>query len=156
MQSKGINMDDINLKILLPVLFPFAFIAFWIFIVKLISRFAGWDQLTQKYRIVENFTPNVCKAGSARIKLANYSGCFKMGADHANLYIGVWFIFKFSHPNIAISLHEIQGIESSTLSFRYVILTFNQLPDIPIKISIKNAKKIESLSHGYWQFQRME
>lgn len=124
---------------LFPFFFPFFFVAFWCFILTLISRLGGWNRLAEKYSYDSNFLGTWKGWLWGRIGMANYKRCLWVGVSPEGLHLktGPFFFFQIAHPPLRIPWYAITTIENRTYWFMDVVdIT---LSDPKVKITLERG-----------------
>lgn len=74
-------------------IFPFFFIAIWVFSCYWIALTGGWRLLAKRFRMQGAFLGQKWHMQSARMRwLANYNNVLTIGADNAGLFIVPLFV----------------------------------------------------------------
>jgi hypothetical protein len=86
-----------------PELFFVGFVVLWIGILFIIARLDGRATLATFYRLSGSFSGECWRfqSGEMRWKLG-YNNCLTVGVNPAGLYLSVFFLFRFGHPNLFI------------------------------------------------------
>jgi hypothetical protein len=135
-----------------PEFFLVAFVGLWIGISFIVSRIGGWATLATFYRLSGSLNGECWQfqSGGLRWKMG-YKNCLTVGVNPARLYLSVFFLFRFGHPNLFIPWAEI----SATLSKRdflsiYTEFKFRQAPMIPFRVNERLAQRIIESAGSSW------
>lgn len=135
-----------------PEFFLVAFVGLWIGISFIVSRIGGWATLATFYRLSGSFNGECWRfqSGGLRWKMG-YNNCLTVGVNPAGLYLSVFFLFRFGHPNLLIPWAEI----SATLSKRgflsiYTEFKFRKAPMIPFRVNERLAQRIIESAGSSW------
>lgn len=139
-----------------PWLFPLAFIAFWWFVVSLISRVSGWSRLAECYPADDFFDGEKrgfqsMRIGRGKIQSANYGGCVMVGVTPSALRLSMFFPFRPGHAPLSIPFGDISADTEKVFLFDYVRLRAARAPETEIMVSKSLAAWIEEKSGGLWK-----
>jgi len=127
-----------------PELFFIGFVGLWIGISLLIARLGGWATLATFYRLSGPFSGDCWRfqSGEFRWKMG-YNNCLTIGANPTGLYLSVFFLLRFGHPNLFIPWADISATASKRgfLSI-YTEFRFRQAPTIPFRVSERMAQRM--------------
>jgi hypothetical protein len=137
-----------------PEFFPIFFLGMWVAICLLISRFGGWARLSESYTDRSRFSGEKNHFQSFSMGLASYGSCATIGVNRSHLFLGVMWIFRIGSPNLFIPYADIVGREVKRFFFGRVHLTFNKAPGVTLKLSRRQADRIELASGGAWNYDR--
>ncbi len=96
---------------LVPVLIAVLFLAWWCFVMLVISRIGGWAALAGKYRATSVPDGKRFSFQSASLGSANYGSCLTVIVGSAGLYLRVFSPFRVGHPPLLIlwaNLHDLR------------------------------------------------
>ncbi len=132
-----LNMDR-------PELFFVAFVGLWIGISFVVARIGGWARLATFYRLSGSFSGECWRfqSGELRWKMG-YNNCLTVGVDPAGLYLSVFFLFRFGHPNLFIPWSDI-SVTPGRRGFLsiYTEVRFRQAPEIPFRVNERLAQRM--------------
>jgi hypothetical protein len=127
-----------------PELLFVAFVGLWIGISLLIARLGGWATLATFYRLSGPFSGDCWRfqSGEFRWKMG-YNNCLTIGANPTGLYLSVFFLLRFGHPNLFIPWADI-SVTASKRGFLsiYTEFRFRQAPMIPFRVSERLEQRI--------------
>lgn len=132
--------------------FPFFFVALWLFVTYLIALAGGWRLLAQRFRSQGPFAGWKRRMRSARMRgTVQYNNVLTIGADVSGLFIVPMFLFRAWHPALLIPWMEVT-VRGSTriLFFRYVELRLGRSENIPLWISASLASELEAAAGSNW------
>lgn len=95
--------------------FPVIFIAFWCFVLGLISKFGGWGQLASRYSYDGSFLGGWKRFQWGQIGgLTQYKSSLWVGVAADGLYLktGPLFLFRPYHPPLRIPWTSITAVQS--------------------------------------------
>ena len=127
-----------------PIVFVFAFVAFWIAIGHLISMIGGWRSLAARYAgDAGQFTGRRWHMQSGAMRwTTRYGNVLTIGADSGRMYLAVMVLFRSGHPPLYIPWAEIEIAERRGWIFPYVVFTFKSEPGIYLTVSKKLGLQI--------------
>ncbi len=129
---------------LMILLAPLFFIAFWIFVIFLISRF-GWARLAGKYRFDGQFFGNRIGLISATINWAEYNNALILHVNEKGMLIKPLKIFAFFHPPLLIPWREIKEVQERKVFFiRFWELEIGRPKIGRIRLKDRDFQKIEA------------
>lgn len=85
--------------------FPVLFVAWWAFLVWLVSRVSGWARLAEKYPAQNLDDPAIRWKHWQNMSLqnwANYNNCVSVGVSPAGLSLRLPWLFRMGHPPVHI------------------------------------------------------
>jgi hypothetical protein len=141
---QGSTSGDSLFALLGPALI---FIAFWCAISFLISLMTGWFSLSRRFKRQSEPYGDTKSAGPFFYTIymrwwGHYSTVIRLTAASDALYASVLFPFRIGHPPLRIPWNEIQ-IGRAKFFFRsYVVLTLGNQEKIPMRISLRMARKL--------------
>jgi hypothetical protein len=124
------------------------FVAFWSFVVWLISAFGGWSRLAQHYRDFDNYHGRKLRMRSGRLGGSSYNGVLTIGADFQGLYLAVNPFFRVGHPPLYIPWNDIQMEEQQRFFMTNTVLTFAQVPRIKLMFPKQVMEQVQALKTG--------
>jgi len=129
-----------------------ALIAFLIVLFILVARIGSWSALAIFYRLSGSFSGQCWRfqSGDLRWKMG-YCNCLTVGVNPAGLYLSVFFLFRFGHPNLLIPWADISVTQGKRgfLSI-YTEFRFRQAPTIPFRVNERLAQRIMESAGGSW------
>jgi len=128
-----------------PELYLVAFAGLWIGISCLIARLSGWAKLAALYRLSGPFNGECWRFQSAELRWKmGYNNCLTVGANPSGLYLSVFLLFRFGHPNLFIPWADI-SVTSSKRGFWsiYTEFRFRQAPMIPFRVGERLAQRVK-------------
>jgi hypothetical protein len=118
-----------------PYFFPLYFVAWWCFVVYVISLLSGWRQLAGNYRFEGAFTGKRWRFRSISMRWgAGYGSCVHIGADTRGLYLSILFLFRPGHPSLFIPWSDISVREVRYWGVRRWELRFKKCGTVPVRI----------------------
>ena len=133
---------------LIIIIFPFVFIAIWVFVIGLVSRFGGWWHLAQRYRAFDSYHGKRLRGRHGRFGGTSYGGVLTFGADMQGMYLAVNFLFSMWHPPLFILWKDIQTEEQKSFFTVYTTISFAQVPNVKLTISSKLMAQVQALKTG--------
>lgn len=137
-----------------PVLFSILFVGVWCLVSVLLSAMGGWSRIAKQYPECSPFSGEKWRMQSIRVGPINYNGCVTIGANWTAIFLSVLFPFRLGHPPLVIPYSEIVGKEVYGMIFKYVELTFRQQHSTTLRLTRKQADRIEMQSNGAWIYER--
>ncbi|MGA2729176.1 MAG: hypothetical protein ABSE96_15320 [Terracidiphilus sp.] len=133
------------------VLFPVAFVLFWIFICLVISVMSGWRALAESFIQQSEPCGQIKTAGPFFYVVymrywCHYSSVIRMTAADDAFYLSVLAIFRAGHPPLRIPWNEIHFVKISRYWSRFVVLTLGNREAIPMRISERMARNLGILN----------
>lgn len=124
------------MKFSLPLyLLPLCYIAWWYFIVQLVSLISGWRKLSQMYRFEGAFTGKLRRFQSISMRWgARYGNCVHLGADTRGLYLSVLFLVRPGHPPLFIPWSDVSEREVRRWGMRRWELRFSKVNSVPVRV----------------------
>ncbi len=135
-------------------LFPVMFIGMWVLISYTLSAMGGWKGFANCYSENDTFVGEKWYMQSIKVGLVNYGSCVTLGANMQSLYMAVLLPFRLGHPPLSIPYSDIEGIEAKGLVFSYVDLKFAQGSTSKVRLSKKQADRLEKSSGETWKYER--
>jgi hypothetical protein len=137
---------------ILPFFIPFFIVGWWILITYWIALISGWRLLAQRYRMQGTFLGQKWGMQSARMRwVSGYNNALTVGADETGLFIVPFILFRAWHPALFIPWVEITAQDKTDLIFfKSVELTLGRSEEIPFKIRIKLAAKLQAAAGPGW------
>ncbi len=122
------------------------FIAIWLGMLFLISRFGGWNKLHKAYPFPERVQKPflVRKFQSMQIGLSGYNGVMTLAYHPEGLGLEVMILFRFQHPKILIPWREIKLKEKSKSLFKWSKLEIGSPAIATISVNDKILEEINS------------
>ncbi len=140
----------------LPVIIILALIGFslfWLGMVWFIGWMAGWPQLHEKYPGREGWDTECWSLQSAMMRLGmSYRSILKVCVDAEGLYLSVIFPFSISQKPLFIPWLDVTAAKKRWGFMNGVELRFQQVPNIPIKITESLAQRMAEGSKGTWEY----
>ena len=133
---------------LIPLLLVCGFVGMWMFVCALISRFGGWGELAALYTSSFPFTGEKYYFRYGEFGWASYRSCLTVGANHSHMFLSVFALFKFRHPDLQIPWNEIKVTSKRRLFIKFACFQFLRLPDITLLIPMKLAADLARASAG--------
>lgn len=135
-----------------PEFFLVGFVVLWIGILFVIVRLGGRATLATFYRLSGSFSGECWRfqSGELRWKMG-YNNCLTAGVNPTGLYLSVFFLFRFGHPNLFIPWADVsvapgkRGLLSIYTEFR-----FRQVPTIPFRVNERLARRIIESAGSPW------
>jgi hypothetical protein len=135
-----------------PLYFIPFFIGLWILIGLAISFVGGWRELGKYYRSTNRIEGKkwTWQSGSFRYS-TSYNHCLNIAANEEGIQIAVPFMFRIGHPPLFIPWTETRAKQEKSLIFwKITRFTFAKVPDVPLRISNRLAKKIQAAVGETW------
>ena len=130
-----------------PAFLPLFFIAWWCFILYLISFFGGWRQLAGNYRQDGYFQGHTWRFQTISMRWwTGYGGCVHIGANRDGLRLSVSFLFRPGHPALFIPWKDITRHEVRYWGTQRLELHFAKGGSVPVRIK----PDLEKLLEEYW------
>ena len=139
-----------------PELFFAAFVGLWLGISLLVSRLGGWATLATFYRLSGSFNGDCWRFQSGEFRWrVGYNNCLAVGANPTGLYLSVFFLFRFGHPDLFIPWADISVISGKKgfLSI-YAEFRFRQASEIPLRINERLLQRIMESAGSSWPGER--
>ena len=129
------------------VLFPVAFVLFWIFICLVISVMSGWLALAESFIQQSEPCGQIKTAGPFFYVVymrywCHYSSVIRMTAADDAFYLSVLAIFRAGHPPLRIPWNEIHFSSTNLFLRTHIVLTLGNQERIPMRISERMASKL--------------
>ena len=132
------------------LIFP-ALIVFLIGLFFLVGRISGWATLATLYRLSGEFIGECWRFQSAEMRWKiGYNNCLTIGANASGLYLSVFFLFRFGHPNLFIPWPDISVSLKKSLFTPCMEFRFRQAPTIPFRVNEKLGQRIAQASGRAW------
>lgn len=143
-----------------PALFPFAFLAMWVFIVSVLSKMSGWRNLAAHHTQHNDFEGPKRRYQSLSMKTitffpVNFSSVVTLGANGSGILLSLLIPFRMFHPSLFINYTNFNGTERRMFFFEQVEIQVVNAPGVKISISKSQADWIENQSGGTWSYQRL-
>jgi len=130
-------------------IFPAAFIGLWAFVMFLLSRVSGWNQLA-RYYAYDGPAPQTLRRGqSASIGLSTwfpvrYRATLNVGAGDGALYLRPMVLFRLFQPALSIPVSEISREERPGVILRLASLRAEKETGVVILIRPALADWVEA------------
>ena len=126
-------------------MFLIVFPLFWIAVVYLVSLLSGWGRLAQYYQTTSPFNGQTYSWQSGYFNWARYNGVLVTGGDRDYLYLAVSILFRVGHPPLLIPWYDITTEEGNWYFMKMVVLQFNKVPNLKMRIPAKQAARLLAL-----------
>lgn len=115
------------------------FVAIWLGIMFLVSRFGGWHKLYQSYKFPSHVKQAIKSKSfqSIQIGLSNYNGVMTLSYHPEGLGMEVMILFRFAHPKILIPWKDIKLKEKAKSIFVWNKLEIGNPKIVNISVSNK-------------------
>jgi len=137
-----------------PLLFVSALIlcliAFWIFVVNIISLASGWRLLAKRFRAQQPFRGQIWKWQGAAIRGAGYNGCLIVGADPMGLSLDIMAMFRPGHDPLFIPWTEIALRHEPWLPREPVEIKLGSTEQIRFRIRGTLASQLQQAAGMSW------
>lgn len=134
-----------------PELFFTAFVGFLIGLFFVIARLSGWTTLVTFYRFSNSFIGECWRFQSAEMRWKmGYNNCLTIGANESGLYLSVFFLFRFGHPNLFIPWTDISVNTKKGFIYTHMEFRFRQAPMIPFQVSERLGQRIAKAAGNAW------
>ena len=141
-------------QIPLPLMIILAFIGFalfWLGIVWLIAWVAGWPQLHEKYPGKQGWNEQCWSLQSAVFRAwVSYRNILKVCVDPEGLHLSVMFPFSVSQKPLFIPWIDVTVTKKRWGFVNGFELRFQQVPNVPIRITKSLAKRIAEGANEAW------
>jgi hypothetical protein len=122
----------------------FAFLALICFLNSLLS---GWHLLASRFCAQSEPYDQTLSAGPYFYTVymrfwTHYSNIITLIAVEDALYLSVMFSFRVGHPPLRIPWNEIEFSQTRRFWWRYAVLTLGEEEKIPMRISMRLARKL--------------
>jgi hypothetical protein len=127
----------------------------WNFLIWVISRIGGWSQLARAYGFEGEF-PAYSQGKSLRSQslllmgLGSYRSAVEVGWDESALYLRTARFFRVGHKPLRLPWSDLKASSSKKWFEKYVALTSNQVPAVPIHFRLKVAKRLAEKIGENW------
>lgn len=126
-------------------------IGFLIFLFAFMARLSGWTTLANYYRFAGTFTGQTWRFQSAQMRWKmGYNNCLTIGADESGLYLSVFFLFRFGHPNLFIPWGDISIRKKKGFLYSHMEFRFQQAPGISFLVNERLEKQIAKAAGNDW------
>lgn len=100
------------LIVLLALLGPVVFGAFWMAMTRVIATAAGWPRLAAEFRAPPDFPREepFFAMSSGRIGLARFNGVLRVGVGPSGLYLGLMPLFGWGSPPVLIPWDRVEEL----------------------------------------------
>jgi hypothetical protein len=135
-----------------PEIFLIAFMGFLFVLFMLVARMSCWATLATFYRLSGSFNGGCWRSQSAELSWkVGYNNCVTVGVNPAGLYLSVFFLFRFGHPNLFIPWADISATQGKRgfLSI-YTEFRFRQAPTIPFRVNKRLARRMMESAGSSW------
>jgi len=134
-----------------PFFLPLVFIAWWCFVVYLISFMSGWRKLGQKYRFEGTFSGKLQKFQSISMRWgAGYGSCVHIGADTRGLYLKILFLFRPGHPPLFIPWTDVSARRVRRWGMKRWELRFSKAGSVPLRVRAALGRFLQERAQGNW------
>ena len=136
---------------LIIIIFPFFFIAIWVFALWIIALTGGWSRLAKHYSIKDTLNPyqgKKLRRKFGRLGGTSYKRVLIVGANMQGLYLSVDILFRVFHPPLFIPWSDIQTEERKGIFSSFTSLSFSRVPDVTVTISSKLMAQVQELKTG--------
>jgi len=89
----------------LDILFGLIFIAWWFVVLKLLSKYEGWDRLASKYALEGKFDGIVMRCRGPR-------GAIHIGVNGSGIYLAMLFCFRPFHKPLFVPWKDIKIVRA--------------------------------------------
>lgn len=136
-------------------LVPVYFIAWWCFIVYLISVLGGWRRLSETYRLAGSFHGKIWRFRTVSLRWrTRYGGCVNIGANPLGLYLSVLFIFRPGHPALFIPWSDVSVREVRLWGARRLEMRFRTSEAVPVRIRPALGRLLAEAAGENWPLER--
>ena len=124
--------------------FPVFFIALWIFVIFIISRFA-WAKMAAAYPGSEDFGGTRIGIISLAVNMMNYNNAIVLKYNDEGLYLKPLFLFRIFHKPVFIPWQEVKDVHDKTVHFfSYKLMTIGDPVVVKLGIKAKTFLKIKN------------
>ena len=118
-------------------IFPAAFIGLWAFVMFLLSRVSGWNQLARYYAYEGPAPQSLRRDQSASIGLSTwfpvrYRATLNVGAGDGALYLRPAMLFRLFQPALSIPVGEISRQDRQGVVLKLANLRAEKVPGVVI------------------------
>jgi hypothetical protein len=120
-------------------------VVFFVLVVifPLIGRISGWSILATFYRFSESFIGECWRFQSAELRWKmGYNNCLTIGTNSSGLFISMFFLFRFGHPQLFIPWSDVSVETKRGFLCKYMEFHFRQAPIIPFRVSERLGQRI--------------
>jgi hypothetical protein len=110
-------------------LFVVGFAGFWLLIVAILTRQAGWPALAARYPDQSEHALKTFNGRSGSVGSVTYQGCLKLSACPSGLHVSVWRLFGPSAKPFLAPWSEIEAEVTKTMFTEWAHLSFGR-PEI--------------------------
>ncbi len=130
-----------------PLGIAILFVAFWCVVCFLISLFTGWFTLSRRFKKQSEPQGETRSAGPLFYGVymrfwSHYGSAVRLTAASDALYASMLFLLRLGHPPLRIPWSEIQFGRTKFLFRPYIVLTLGNEEKIPMRISLRMARKL--------------
>ncbi len=120
-------MNETALTMLIVILAPLGFVAFWCITIWIVALASGWRRLAQAYAVPRPIPDSARGGVSGMLGWAGYNHVLRVAHNDRYLFLDVMWPFRIGHSALRIPWTAIQlGAESSWFFKRMVPLTIKQ------------------------------
>lgn len=128
-----------------------AFAGAWLFAAAFVSRLSGWHELAKRFELQGEFPSERFRLQSARMKnWMNYNNCVTVGASPVGLSLGMFWLFKYSHPALFIPWNEISSVRTKILWLPMVQFQLGRENPVPFTVRESLAERIRQAAGASW------
>jgi hypothetical protein len=140
-----------------PLSGALAFAALWIAVTWLLSHTSGWVRLAQRYRAdreAQGIPVRVRAARMGRGPLGRYRNVLTLWVSADGLHLRLLFWLRINSPDLFFPWSEVTVTRGRYLFFDYVELTFQQAPQIPLRIYGQSAEHLREAAGTDWPAEK--
>jgi hypothetical protein len=134
------------------VVLPLALIAWWCFLMWVVSHMCGWKALARHYLAEEPFHGTRLRFRSARIGGGNYNSCLRVGGNSDGLWMSGMGPFRICHPPLFIPWVDITPrLTHHWLFGRWMDLAIAKTPNVRVRFPVAVAEELAAEANLSWE-----
>jgi hypothetical protein len=99
--------------IIIALVFPFFFVALWVFVMLVLSTWGGWRELARRYATTAVPEGTMFDGLSGRVGMVNYNHVLTAHAGPRGLHLAPWRMFQPFHPPLLIPWNDIGNVRDA-------------------------------------------
>lgn len=154
------SMSTVQVIVLIAII-VFAWLAFWIALLRLIARFGGWRTLAMAYPLPprspldahEQTATALASYSMQSLRLCRwvgYNNAITFRVEREGLVLRVFSILSPGHQPMLIPWSQFTATPTSMLGMKTVRLQTLSAPQIPVTISAKLAARLKDAAGDLW------
>jgi hypothetical protein len=126
-------------------------------ILEVTSYLSGWAALARTYRHEGSFEGESWRYQSAYMRrLSRYRHCLTIGADHAGLFVSMFWIFRVAHPPLFIPWNQVSRRSRRFLWSKSTELRLGREDSIPFRINPGLSDRLAKAAGESWPAESLE